>query len=310
MPRNRVMPGNPSGQLLLRGRHRRGDGTPEAMGCCHCRSCRSGRRPGHAFTLWKLRNVRITQGRRPSRHFAKHPTSDRKFCDPAGGHVLTDHPTLSGSPMSMPQRSRARSPSCRCCMSTIAGAVLPIHDGLPKLKDFPAELGGSGETPSPNRQPAPGRACFPGRRRLETGSGAGRRLIGIYPRGRGAAGVLDEPATRARAGDRGRRRMRETPGPPVSTSVRADSPRDRALRGPIPPREAIPGFTGDVCGRSATARQSGGSWVIGSPSSGATGPGRPRNVEHPRRAGISRRRDRRACQPQNLGTGFRSATGP
>jgi hypothetical protein len=24
--------------------------------------------------------------------------------------------------------------------------VLPIQDGLPKLKDFPAELGGSGET--------------------------------------------------------------------------------------------------------------------------------------------------------------------
>jgi hypothetical protein len=24
--------------------------------------------------------------------------------------------------------------------------VLPIRDGLPKMKDFPAELGGSGET--------------------------------------------------------------------------------------------------------------------------------------------------------------------
>jgi hypothetical protein len=24
--------------------------------------------------------------------------------------------------------------------------VLPIRDGLPKLKDFPSELGGSGET--------------------------------------------------------------------------------------------------------------------------------------------------------------------
>jgi hypothetical protein len=26
------------------------------------------------------------------------------------------------------------------------GEVLPMRDGLPKLKDFPAELGGSGET--------------------------------------------------------------------------------------------------------------------------------------------------------------------
>ena len=27
-----------------------------------------------------------------------------------------------------------------------AETVLPLKDGLPKLKDFPAELGGSGET--------------------------------------------------------------------------------------------------------------------------------------------------------------------
>jgi len=27
-----------------------------------------------------------------------------------------------------------------------AETVLPIKDGLPKLKDFPAELGGSGKT--------------------------------------------------------------------------------------------------------------------------------------------------------------------
>ena len=26
-----------------------------------------------------------------------------------------------------------------------AETVLPIHDGLPKLKDFPSEFGGSGE---------------------------------------------------------------------------------------------------------------------------------------------------------------------
>ena len=29
-----------------------------------------------------------------------------------------------------------------------AESVLPIRDGLPKLKDFPAELGGSGEVMS------------------------------------------------------------------------------------------------------------------------------------------------------------------
>jgi hypothetical protein len=29
-----------------------------------------------------------------------------------------------------------------------ASSVLPMKDGLPKLKDFPAELGGSGESVS------------------------------------------------------------------------------------------------------------------------------------------------------------------
>ena len=28
-----------------------------------------------------------------------------------------------------------------------AETILPMRDGLPKLKDFPAEIGGSGETP-------------------------------------------------------------------------------------------------------------------------------------------------------------------
>jgi hypothetical protein len=60
-------------------------GTPEAMGYCHCRSCRSwsGAPPTLAFV--------------PGVH------------------------------------------------ANYAETVLPMRDGLPKLKDFPAELGGSGE---------------------------------------------------------------------------------------------------------------------------------------------------------------------
>ena len=38
-------------------------GTPEAMGYCHCASCRSwSAGPVNAFTLWSPGNVRITRG--------------------------------------------------------------------------------------------------------------------------------------------------------------------------------------------------------------------------------------------------------
>src|SRR3954466_7306513 len=39
------------------------EGAPEAMGYCHCSSCRSwSAAPVNAFTLWKQENVRITKG--------------------------------------------------------------------------------------------------------------------------------------------------------------------------------------------------------------------------------------------------------
>ncbi|MFO1107328.1 MAG: GFA family protein [Amaricoccus sp.] len=120
-------------------------GTPEAMGYCHCESCRSwSAGPVNAFTLWKPENVRITRGADHLGHFAKHPTSDRKFCDLCGGHVLTDHPTFG-----LVDVYAATIPTVAFTPMlhvNYAETVLPIHDGLPKLKDFPAELGGSGET--------------------------------------------------------------------------------------------------------------------------------------------------------------------
>ena len=43
-------------------------GAPEAMGYCHCRSCRSwSGGPVNAFSLWKPEAVRITEAQRMSR---------------------------------------------------------------------------------------------------------------------------------------------------------------------------------------------------------------------------------------------------
>jgi hypothetical protein len=45
-------------------------GAPEAMGYCHCASCRSwSAGPVNAFTLWKPENVKVTKGSDKVGHF-------------------------------------------------------------------------------------------------------------------------------------------------------------------------------------------------------------------------------------------------
>ena len=70
-------------------------GAPEAMGYCHCRSCRSwSAGPVNAFTLWKPENVTVTKGAEHLGSFMKTEKSRRQFCTKCGGHLLTDHPTF------------------------------------------------------------------------------------------------------------------------------------------------------------------------------------------------------------------------
>lgn len=120
-------------------------GAPEAMGYCHCASCRSwSAGPVNAFTLWKPENVKVTKGADKLGHYAKTEVSDRKFCTVCGGHVLTDHPGLG-----LIDVYAATIPTVAFVPAVhvnYAETVLPMKDGLPKLRDFPAEFGGSGET--------------------------------------------------------------------------------------------------------------------------------------------------------------------
>ena len=120
-------------------------GAPEAMGYCHCSSCRSwSAGPVNAFTLWKPENVRVTRGSESIGHFQKTGMSDRQFCTRCGGHVMADHP-----PLGLTDVYAATIPSVAFVPGVhvnYAESVLPMKDGLPKLKDFPSEFGGSGET--------------------------------------------------------------------------------------------------------------------------------------------------------------------
>jgi len=119
-------------------------GAPEAMGYCHCRSCRSwSGGPVNAFTLWKPEAVQVTQGESEIASFAKTPASHRQYCRKCGGHLMTVHPgfglidVFSATLPDLPFKPAVH--------VNYAETVLPMKDGLPKLKDFPAELGGSGE---------------------------------------------------------------------------------------------------------------------------------------------------------------------
>jgi len=118
-------------------------GAPEAMGYCHCSSCRSwSASPVNAFTLWKPQNVTVTKGQEHLAKYMKTEMSHRQYCKRCGGHLLTDHP-----PLGLVDVYAATIPTVEFSPGVhvnYSETVLPMKDGLPKLKDFPAELGGSG----------------------------------------------------------------------------------------------------------------------------------------------------------------------
>ena len=119
-------------------------GTPEAMGYCHCRSCRSwSASPVNAFTLWNPNAVQVTAGAEHIGMFQKTAASERKYCKKCGGHLMTNHPSLG-----LVDVYAATLPTLKFRPSVhvnYAETVLPMRDGLPKFRDFPADFGGSGE---------------------------------------------------------------------------------------------------------------------------------------------------------------------
>ena len=118
-------------------------GHPIAMGYCHCESCRSwSAGPVNAFTLWKPDAVAIIKGADKLGSFQKTERSVRKWCTSCGGHILTDHPTWGVVDVySAVIPDMAFEPALHV---NYQETVLHLHDGLPKQKDMPAEMGGSG----------------------------------------------------------------------------------------------------------------------------------------------------------------------
>jgi len=118
-------------------------GDPAGMGYCHCESCRSwSAGPVNAFTLWNPDALKITRGADNIGGYEKTEASHRQWCKSCGGHLFTQHPAWN--------------------LVDVYAAVIPdlpfkpgVHvnyqetklrmlDGLPKMKDLPKEMGGSG----------------------------------------------------------------------------------------------------------------------------------------------------------------------
>ena len=116
---------------------------PEAMGYCHCHSCRAwAAAPINAFTLWTPENLTVTRGKDQIGVFHLTAQSHRQFCRTCGGHFMTAHP-----PWNLVDVYAAVIPGFRFAPKVhvhYGESVLPMRDGLPKFKDVPRKMGGSG----------------------------------------------------------------------------------------------------------------------------------------------------------------------
>jgi hypothetical protein len=120
-------------------------GAPEAMGYCHCDSCRRwSAGPVNAFSLWPTESFQILSGADQVGEFHLTEQSYRKWCKHCGGHVFTDHPAWDLVDVYVANLPDLKfEPALHVHYQE---SVLPIRDGLPKMKDMPAEMGGSGDT--------------------------------------------------------------------------------------------------------------------------------------------------------------------
>ncbi len=118
-------------------------GEPEGMGYCHCDSCRKwSAGPVNAFTLWSPESLQLTRGQEHITSFNKTPQSTRQWCTKCGGHLFTDHPEMGL--VDVYAAAIPEFPFEPGVHVHYQETVLPTHDGITKMKDLPAEAGGSG----------------------------------------------------------------------------------------------------------------------------------------------------------------------
>jgi hypothetical protein len=97
----------------------------------------------NAFSLWAPEAVAVVKGAEHVATYSKTDMSHRQFCRLCGGHLMAEHPPLKM--IDVFAATLPALPFVPVVHVNYAETVLPMRDGLPKLRDFPAEFGGSGE---------------------------------------------------------------------------------------------------------------------------------------------------------------------
>jgi hypothetical protein len=119
-------------------------GDPAVQAYCHCNSCRSWlSAPIHAAALWPSPNVKVVKGADSLGLYKRTENSLRQFCKRCGAAVLVGHPGMGMT--DVPAGSVAGLKYTPTVHVHYGEKVMAARDGLPKFKDFPKELGGSGE---------------------------------------------------------------------------------------------------------------------------------------------------------------------
>mmetsp|Transcript_3572 Transcript_3572/g.8470 ORF Transcript_3572/g.8470 Transcript_3572/m.8470 type:complete len:155 (+) Transcript_3572:23-487(+) len=124
---------------------------------CHCRSCRLGV-PGVAVHILGIPKpaFKITKGEDNLVEWNASESSARFFCKtcgtrviqgPKGGPFYGTFPTLYevGRSEPAPALPESFAPKVHAWFSHATAPELFKNDGLPKFKDFPKEMGGTGE---------------------------------------------------------------------------------------------------------------------------------------------------------------------
>ena len=136
--------GRPQGNLFLRSGGSHGHAASRPRWAIATASPAGTGRPARSMPsrLWPPANVKITKGADNVGKYAKTPKSIRQWCKTCGGHLLTEHPAMGLTDVYAAILPKlAFKPGLHVFYEE---TVLHIHDGLPKQKDVPAELGGSG----------------------------------------------------------------------------------------------------------------------------------------------------------------------
>lgn len=122
------------------------DGEPVVQCYCHCNSCRSFTgSPVSTPVLWPRQSVRFVSGEDKLNRYSKtgHASGGRLSCSVCHGVVGANlaeaglFDIFSGLVSDLEFKPTVH--------LNYENALLPIKDGLPKLKDMPKDWGGSGE---------------------------------------------------------------------------------------------------------------------------------------------------------------------